>query len=57
MPSVPRGGGAPLSWRADRKRSINLWDIMPTLIDTRRAGLGDIDAILADVEAGFATYV
>jgi GNAT superfamily N-acetyltransferase len=29
---------------------------MPTLIDTRRAGIGDIDAVLADVEAGFATY-
>jgi len=30
---------------------------MPTVIDTRPAGLGDIDAILADVAAGFATYV
>lgn len=29
---------------------------MPTLIDTRRAGIGDIDAILTDVAAGFATY-
>jgi GNAT superfamily N-acetyltransferase len=30
---------------------------MPTVIETRRAELGDIDAILADIEAGFATYV
>jgi hypothetical protein len=43
--------------RLGRSESINLPGIMTTRIVTRRAGLPDLDALLDDVGAGFASYV